>query len=222
MKYEEMNKNTLDIYLNVVNTAIANLCAAGTTLRPDVIEAVKRKWVASLKRNMQLSCSTPRDSNPRSVTKRVEYTTRPDLVFNPNASLPEIDDEYDADDFDDFHHSTDTGRRQAADAARADFELRQSESEKKRKLQAQEALRQGELAKLQFEELTEDLADPPQYTEPSSASLRIFAQTEICNSSGKRNDSRWLVVLLNGILRLEGKCEILFRSARQTFEHLQT
>ena len=226
MAYEKENAETLEVYLSVVEAAIATMCRSagvGTKLRPDLVEALKRKWISALKTRMHQVCSSGRDSDPRSVVKRAEYTIRPDLAAPADLPAASSDDEF-SDEFDsaDFQHATDTGRRQAEDAARAEEARKLREDEKRRKLEALEARKEQELSELVFEPLDESLADPEHYLEPEACPVRVFAQTEICDSTGKRQDSRWLVVLLNGILRYPGKCEILFRSARQTFSHSQT
>ena len=225
MSCSRENAETLETYLSVVNAAISSTChspGVGTKLRPDVVDALKRKWIAALKSRMQFICSSTRDSDPRSVVMREEYTTRPDLIVANHSASESSGDDF-SDDFDDadFQHATNLGRKQAEDAQRAEAARIIREQEKKRKIEALEARKEQELAELDFEPLDDSLKDVDIYMEPEACSMRILAQTEVCDSTGKRQDSRWLVVLLNGILRFPGKCEILFRSARQTFSHSQ-
>ena len=223
MSFQRNNEETLEVYLSVIDKSISRLCtssAVGTRLRPDLVEAVKRKWTAAMKARLQQVCSTSRDSDPRSVVKRAEYTTRPDLLITEErTSDDEFEDEFDAAE---FHYATDLGRKQALDAIRAEDAERAREIEKKRKLEVIELRKEQELAALEFEPLDDSLADTQPYLEPEACQVRLFAQTEVCDSTGKRHDSKWLIVLLNGILRYKGKAEILFRSARQTFQHSQT
>ena len=223
MSFQKNVEETMETYLAVIDKSIARLCAsssAGTKLRPDLVEAVKRKWTAAMKARLHQMCSGTRDSDPRSVVKRVEYTTRPDLVITEEQlSDDEFQDEFDSTD---FHHSTDLGKKKALDAIRAEEAEKVRETEKRRRLENLEIRKEQELAALEFETLDDSLADENPYLEPEACPLRLFAQPEVCDSTGKRHDSKWLIVLLNGILRLEGKAEILFRSARQTFQHSQS
>jgi len=222
--FESENAETERVYLAVIDAAISALCRSpgvGTKLRPDLVDAVRRKWIAALKVRMNQMCTSSRDSQPLSVTKRLEYTTRPDLVANAEVLADSADDF--SDDFEpaEFHHATDTGRRQAQEAVAAEQARGLREEEKRRKLEAIEARKEEELSKLVFEDLGDELAEK-YFPEPQNCAVRIFAQTEVCDSTGKRLDSKWLVVLSNGILRFPGRCELLFRSARQTFQHCQT
>jgi hypothetical protein len=78
---------------------------------------------------------------------------------------------------------------------------------------------------LNSEELDETLADADydDIPEPIDCSIRVFGQTEVCESIAgpKRSDSRWMTTVLNGFLRdIKSGEEIPFRTANQTMPHL--
>ena len=142
----------------------------------------------------------------------------------PSSSLVKSFFAESADEFEDefgdaqVHHATEQGRREAEQEKR-ERELEASRRAEKRRREEQVMLQKEEkLSGVVWEELGQDLADSDPM-EPTDCGARIFAQTEVCDVAGKRTDSRWLVVLLNGILKIPGRGEWLFRSARQTFEH---
>ena len=198
-------------------------------VRRDVLDTIKRKWSTSLE-------TDPSDRSGNNKSHMNSDPTKVDrskylALLNPDQSVPPSpepaiaseEDEF-ADEFGDaeFVHATEAGRK-IADSVAKSSGLAMAESSND--VNKPRAKRDAGLTIVNAEPLPDSLADPEYdaILEPSDCDVRIFGQTEICESveGPRRSDSRWMVTVLNGFVKRKGsKEEILFRTANQTLTHL--
>ena len=226
--------DTQSIYHAIIDRTIELMLKApeSTAVRRDVVDAIKRKWGQGLDRVGESSASPTRrhaDSDP-SVVDRTKYMLNVSIPV-PDAIVPQTDDspadvvedEF-ADEFGDaeFVHATEVGRKLAESATLAAVPKQASAAVPNvpRRVQVSQV---KEL--INPEELDDSLADPEydNIPEPSYCDVRIFGQTEVCESivGPRRSDSQWMVTVLNGFVKTgNGSEELLFRTANPTMPHL--
>jgi hypothetical protein len=202
----------------------------------EIIDAIKRKWIDDLEKSTGGRNSTD-TSNPKAVLNRAKYMTNPAVkqepvnvtTLNPTIeetaakdTVPEHSEDEFEDEFGDAEivHTTQVGKRV--------HEAQTSALKAESYLPEQQPLRRT-LAKKQREiinpESLDDSLDDPDYDnipEPSSCDIRVFGQTEVCESvvGPRRSDSRWIITVLNGILKTQGGDEFIFRTSKHTMQHL--
>lgn len=217
-----------EIYGNVIEKTMdrLNRDAVSLKVRRDVLEAIRRKWVASLDDGKSVKPVSNLDSDPR-VADRSKYArTNPDtvsLVVDEPVAVADIDDDF-ADEFSDGDvvHATEAGRKLAETPALA-VTVSVSTARVPTSRPSERSKPQAELVNV--EELPETLDDPEydKIPEPSDCDIRIFGQTEVCESveGPRRVDSRWMVTVLNGFVQIGSTGqEIVFRTASQTMSHI--
>ena len=194
-------------------------------VRRDVIEAIKRKWLSGLELKKESnSKNLVVNSNPAAVD-RGKYMLNPPSSILIDAVVPvaepqsEPDDEF-ADEFEDSEviHATHVGKKLAESV---------SSLPEASVLDPQPAIRKLVVKTkevVNVEELDDSLDDQEydQILEPSECDVRIFGQTEICESvqGPRRADSRWMVTVLNGFIQTKSGDEYLFRTSNQTMPNL--
>lgn len=190
-------------------------------VRRDVVEAVKRKWAAALSKpdgtesSSQALNSEPIDRSkyfPGRTVAEAEVKAEPVVVRDDS----EFEDEF-ADEFGEaeFVHATEVGRK-LADApalppAAIAAPIRPVKTVSKKEIVGAEEL-EDSLADAEYDALLE----------PEDCDIRIFGQTEVCESveGPRRADSRWMVTVLNGFVQLKPSGEeYLFRTANQMMPH---
>lgn len=212
-----------DIYGNVIEKTMdrLNRDAVSLKIRRDVLDAIRRKWLASLDDGKSVKPVSNLDSDPR-VADRSKYARTNvetvSLVADEPVAIADIDDDF-ADEFSDGDvvHATEAGRKLAeTPALPVAVPLSTARVPTSRPPQAE---------LVNVEELPETLDDPEydKIPEPSDCDIRIFGQTEVCESveGPRRVDSRWMVTVLNGFVQIgtTGQ-EIVFRTASQTMSHI--
>lgn len=220
------------LYVSVIEKTIENVLKApgSTAIRRDVIDSIKRRWISALTEVEDSGRGSKRhvtDSDPSTVD-RTKYTTHKpsnaaEVSSFQSTSAPqaESEDEF-ADEFgeSEFVHATAVGKK-LAESAKSVVE---SKGEPKKALAP--AGNEKKSVILNAEELDESLADAEydNIQEPVDCGIRVFGQTEVCESivGPRRSDSRWMVTIMNGFVRvgdaLSGE-EIPFRTANQTMSH---
>jgi hypothetical protein len=170
------------------------------------------------------------DSNPDAVVRRDEYHRLPGVTVpalppvaakNESAEASVSEDEY-SDEFGDeseFVHATVVGKK-LAESVENPCPVRSAgkiveiiEKPKRDHIINPEPLDSPSLADSGYDSLLE----------PSDCVIRVFGQTEVCESvvsGSKRSGSEWMVNVLNGFLRdnRTGE-EFLFRQFGQAFPH---
>jgi hypothetical protein len=236
--------STVDVYLSVIETSMKLLFQADPRIRHDLLDAFKRKWRKHL---LEMSGCSEMRSDPEAVMNRAEYYKLPFEIealmgedgrigASGEVKIEGIDDNDEEDgesfgdsDFSDsgVQHVSVLGKRQHEEKERARKYAQEVYDEKRRRLIEMEELagngENDETVKIEYSDLESDLLEAEDFKEPSDAVVQIFAQTEICDVGGKKkslNNGRWLVVMFNGIIKIKGKGEFLFRSGRQTFDVL--
>ena len=222
------NTETSEVYLSVIDRTFDVLRKDSelSTVRRDVLDRIKRQWSSSLNLdpNRPVPGASPGNSDPSAVVNRSKYMTLP--ASSPKASIavesapiedlnlpvPEVD-EY-ADEFEDSEFVSSTKLFPENIILHPHVPVvptRRVVVEKKKEL-------------INVEELNDDLEDTEYDSIPevSDCGVRIFGQTEVCESTvgSRRSDSKWMVTVLNGFLRDENEDEFLFRTAKQTMGHL--
>jgi hypothetical protein len=221
------------VYESVIQRTMEQMSKApeSTGVRKEVLDAIKRRWIGSLDKLAPRSESTgeSKTSNPDSVVNRSKYMTYPtqdsvklDSAAATEASSPpappkpaDEDDDY-ADEFGDAEvvHTSEVGRRLAVSQPAVT-----SPEAPRRPLPTRKPAEPIDPIPL-----TDDLADPEydSILEPIDCEYRVFGQTEVCESvvGPRRWDSRWMVTILNGFVRLPSGDEMFFRTAKSTLPHL--
>jgi hypothetical protein len=204
------------ILRSVIDNGMKSLLnhSASRRVRRDVIETIRRKSISLLSRPESIL-----DSDP-SVANRARYEGKSSLLDTEKPtseeSLPE-EDEF-ADEFSDGEmvHSSEAARKLATTA------VKQPEvPSEKVKPPTQAVPRKIESA----EQLSDSLEDAEYDAigEPSDCDIRVYGQTEVCDSGegARKSESRWVVTVLNGFIRCETSDEeILFRTSNLTRPHI--
>jgi len=178
-------------------------------------------------------------SNPQAVVNRAKYMTNPALTQPPppsnvpavpESAIPEIttnpqgsDDEFE-DEFGDAEivHTTQVGKK-LHEAATQQQNLTATTFNPLPLPRRVLAKKQREI--INPEELLDDSLYDPDYDnipEAKDCDIRVFGQTEVCESvvGPRRSDSRWIITVLNGIMKISENEEIIFRTCKQTMQHL--
>ena len=217
--------DTDTVYQTIVERTMESVLktAESSKVRRDVIEAIKRKWAAELVKSSghePKSSLNALDSEPVDRSKYLLGRVTQAQVMKTEAIAAEpvlsSDDEF-ADEFGDaeFVHATEVGRKLA------EMPVRPTEPTPA-VARAPKPVVKKVIA--DAEELPDSLADPEYdaILEPSDCDVRIFGQTEVCESveGPRRSDSRWMVTVLNGFVQLQSTGEeYLFRTANQMMPH---
>lgn len=198
-------------------------------VRRDVLDTIKRRWLNSLDIGSLVNDGTGKpklSSDPTKVdkSKYLALLNPGHNVLTHSEPATLSDEEEFADEFGDaeFVYATEAGRKMAGSAEKS--------SGIKNVQSPVETLKAGDepqtISQVLNEEILQDSLADPDYDailEPSDCDVRIFGQTEICESvdGPRRCDSRWMITVLNGFLkRKDSNEETLFRTANQTFTHL--
>ena len=217
------------LYISVIQRTIETLLKTpeSSSIRRDIIDTIKRRWMGALVNSDESAKQRARnvsDSDPSTVdrtkymVRKANSAVRSSGVAAPEPVIPtpDSDDEF-ADEFGDseFIHATQVGKK-LAEGARS-----QSEPKKVAPRPVSEVPEKKAALIVDAEELDDSLAytEYDDIPEPMDCSVRVFGQTEICESNigPKRSESRWMVTVLNGFVRLvDSGEEIPFRTANQT------
>ena len=189
-------------------------------VRRDIVDTIKRKWLEGLKnpRDEGEERRFVGDSQPVHRSKYLNDAAKPHA--QPIVPPPEAqsDDEF-ADEFGDaeFVHATQAGKKIAESTQPQSVIMLPVPSPTRPEKETPKTVI------VNVEELPDSLLDPEydSIPEPSDCKIRIYGQTEVCESveGPRRSDSRWMITVLNGFVKVDDK-EILFRTANQTVSHL--
>jgi hypothetical protein len=223
---------SFDIYKSIIERTMDQMVKTkeSASVRLETSEAIKRKWVSTLEvLSGRSSDRIAGSSDPTLIANRAKYLTYPgsvpksekgETVLKPEDSAESSEDEFE-DDFGDAEivHTTEAGRKMAEVALKTE-ELQpsiapitiRSTSVKKKEIINPETLEDD-----CFKE-----ADYDTIPEPADCAVRVFGQTEVCETvvGPRRSDSRWIVTVLNGFVKTEAGKETLFRTAKQVMPHL--
>ena len=186
----------------------------GVRVRRDVIEAVKRKWIAGLPPAVSSKDSVP--SNRSKYERKGIIQAPPHAPVNVDSSSDDFGDEFSDGE---VIHSSEAARKLAA--------LPMKETEP---LVIKSKVKVAEVAKPPAESVEElsDSLENSEYEaipEPSQCDIRVFGQTEICEAgdgSGRKGESSWMVTVLNGFIQTqdEPKVEIIFRTSSDVYRSM--
>lgn len=219
---------TAAVYSSVIERTIEKITGSveASSVRNDVVDTIRRKWVSALENTQNTNPNATKssaDSNPSSVT-RSKYRIKIDSPTAPIPTKPEpvtevVEEDDFSDEFDDaeFVHATEVGRK-----------LAESTNVPARPActtppPATKQLVVAVKDMVNVEALDDSLDDPDydQIIEPHECQVRVFGQTEVCESiqGPRRSGSRWMVTVLNGFVKTKNDEEYLFRTANQTMPH---
>jgi hypothetical protein len=203
-----------DILRSVIENGIKSLLnhEASRKVRRDVVETIRRKTLGYMARSDSVL-----DSDPSAANRAKYERTLAIKKSEPKTDEMEQTEEDDfADEFSEGEmvHSSEAARKLAMIPAKPVETIRQNPK-------GQETSRCIENA----EELDDSLADPTYdaIQEPSDCDIRVYGQTEVCDSGegARKSESRWVVTLLNGFIKPDGSDdEILFRTSNLTRPHI--
>lgn len=227
---------TSDIYKSIIERTMDQIgrSAESSNVRLDVVDAIRRKWISNLDLLMKTSLEpAPTSSNNALAANRAKYMTYPgskqdleEVSEQPAVEIAEVkseDDDFE-DEFGDAEivHTTEAGRKMAESAIRSQNAGTFSAAPKSAPRKPS-TLKKREI--INPEDLDDESLDEPDYDrilEPHDCSIRVFGQTEVCETvvGPRRADSRWIVTILNGIVKTKDGKETLFRTAKQVMPHL--
>jgi hypothetical protein len=224
--------DSFDIYKSIIERTMEQMVKTkeSASVRLETVDAIKRKWVSNLE---VLSGRIPDrnsvTSDPTLIANRAKYLTYPgtvpksellETIPKPEESAPSEDDEFE-DDFGDAEiiHTPEVGRKMAEVGSKTEAltvsvapTYRKPSSSKKREIINPETLDDESLYEADYDTIPE----------PSDCAVRVFGQTEVCETvvGPRRSDSRWIVTVLNGFVKTKDGKETLFRTAKQVMPHL--
>jgi len=224
--------DSFEIFNSIIERTVEQVGKSreSSTVRLDIIDAVKRKWIS----NLESLCGKSSDEKTASLAvNRAKYmtypgsvTTRPEEEKITAAPLPVAPVASDDDDFeDDFGdaeiiHTTEAGRKMAETVLKTAQPttsttasiVRRVAVQKKKEISNPEDIDDDSLNEVEYDNILE----------PSDCAVRVFGQTEVCETvvGPRRSDSRWIVTILNGIVKTPDGKETLFRTAKQVMPHL--
>jgi hypothetical protein len=216
-----------DIYKGIIERTMERLHRDGAIprVRRDVLDAIRRKWISSSDDGKFNQPVSNLDSDP-SVVDRSKYMRGnvgdTIIVQAEETSDADYEDEF-ADEFSDGDviHATEVGRKLAETPA-VPTATPTPKPATAAKLNSERA---PAPALVNVEELPDTLDDPnyDRIPEPSDCDIRIFGQTEVCESleGPRRADARWMVTIFNGFVQIKSTGEeFVFRTASQTMPHI--
>ena len=225
--------DSFEIYQSIIDRTIEQVRKSreSSSVRLDIVDGLQRKWLS----NLESACGrAPSDRAAEMAANRAKYMTYPGTKPatpvevkaepQPNPVVPQSvddDDEFE-DEFGDAEiiHTTEVGRKMAEVAIKSEgpgivsttSTTRRVVSTKKKEIINAEDLNDESLNETDYDTILE----------PSDCEVRVFGQTEVCETvvGPRRSDSRWIVTILNGIVKTSDGKETLFRTAKQVMPHL--
>ena len=220
---------TAAVYACLIERTIEKITGAAeaSSVRNDVVDTIRRKWVSALEKTHVTnpnSTKSSADSNPSSVT-RAKYRINKGSPTVPVPNKPKpvtavVEEDDFSNEFDDaeFVHATEVGRKLAESTNLPPKPASSTPPPASKQL----VVAVKDMVNVEALDDSLDNPDYDQILEPHECQVRVFGQTEVCESvqGPRRSDSKWMVTVLNGFLKTKNDEEYLFRTANQTMPHI--
>ena len=229
LRAEVAKISTEQVYRKVIDQTFQRLASdvvgSAPTLRPDLAEAIKRKWLSAMLRSLNDLGTASHSTAPAHAAADLSANSLLAGKVDVDVTSAKECEDWDSDDFDDTEivHATASSlaqHKQTVAHTKTDLQLQKAHDMTTTPatasvLSAPRVLVNEEtLSEAEAEEANQHNPVP----ETSDCPVRVYAQLEIRDLTGKKQKvpPAWKLTLKNGIVKIRGQPEILFKTAEQT------